>query len=103
MSAADVVLVLVVAALTGGALGSFAGVVAARGWSDSLGGRSHCDSCGRTLEWYELVPLISYPPLRARCRTCGAHIALSVYAWEAGGAALGCAVAVLVLAVSGRP
>lgn len=102
MTPAGVVLVLVVAALTGGAVGSFAGVVATRGWSDSLGGRSHCDSCGRTLEWYELVPLVSYPVLRGRCRTCGTRIGLGVYAWEAGGAALGCAAAVVVLALSGR-
>jgi leader peptidase (prepilin peptidase)/N-methyltransferase len=36
----------------------------------SLGGRSHCLSCGRTLAWYELFPLFSYLGLKGRCRTC---------------------------------
>src|SRR5437879_7591128 len=99
MSPAGVVLVLVVAALVGAALGSFAGVVASRGLAASLVGRSHCESCGRTLHWFELVPLVSYPVLRGRCRTCGSRIGLGVYAWEAGGAVLGCAAAALALAL----
>lgn len=39
-----------------------------------IGGRSRCPSCGRTLKWYELIPLISFIFLRARCRTCRARI-----------------------------
>jgi leader peptidase (prepilin peptidase)/N-methyltransferase len=35
---------------------------------------SHCTSCGRTLAWYENVPLVSWLVLRGRCRTCGAAI-----------------------------
>lgn len=85
----------------GGALGSYAGVVADRGWHGSLEGRSHCDSCGRTLRWYELVPLLSYPALRARCRTCRARVPFRVYAWELSGAAIVVAVLVLVLAFTG--
>lgn len=23
-------------------------------------GRSHCDHCGETLEWYDLIPIVSY-------------------------------------------
>lgn len=94
--------VLLVAALGGGALGSFAGVVAARGLADSLGGRSRCDGCGRTLSWFELVPLVSYVALRGRCRRCGVAIGAGVYAWELAGALLGVGVAVLVIALSGR-
>lgn len=40
----------------------------------SLNGRSHCMSCGETLTWYELFPIVSYLVLRARCRYCGAYI-----------------------------
>jgi leader peptidase (prepilin peptidase) / N-methyltransferase len=31
-------------------------------------------SCGRTLAWWENVPLVSWLALRGRCRTCGAWI-----------------------------
>ncbi len=40
------------------------------------GGRSHCMSCGRTLRWFELIPLISYIAARGRCRRCGAKIGI---------------------------
>jgi len=31
---------------------------------------SHCPSCGRSLEWFENIPLVSWLVLRGRCRTC---------------------------------
>jgi leader peptidase (prepilin peptidase) / N-methyltransferase len=40
----------------------------------SLAGSSHCLSCGNSLKWFELFPLLSYLGLRGRCRTCGCHI-----------------------------
>jgi leader peptidase (prepilin peptidase) / N-methyltransferase len=36
--------------------------------------RSFCDSCGRQLKWYHLVPVISYIAIRGRCAYCGARI-----------------------------
>jgi leader peptidase (prepilin peptidase) / N-methyltransferase len=94
------VVIAVFAALFGGAMGSFAGVVASRGFRGSLDGRSHCDSCGRSLNWYELIPIVSYPALRGHCRTCHARVGRGVYAWEVGGALLALAVALpLALAV----
>ena len=36
--------------------------------------RSHCDSCGYQLEWYDLVPIFSYVFLRGKCRKCKASI-----------------------------
>ncbi len=33
-------------------------------------GRSHCDLCGHTLAWYDLVPLLSYALLLGKCRYC---------------------------------
>ena len=37
-------------------------------------GRSQCVHCGRTLRWYENIPLISFVALRGKCRTCGKPI-----------------------------
>jgi prepilin signal peptidase PulO-like enzyme (type II secretory pathway) len=56
--------------------GSFLNVVAYRLLSgDSFFKiRSFCPHCHRTLEWYELVPLISWIFLQGKCRTCGASI-----------------------------
>jgi len=36
--------------------------------------RSACDACGRTLQPFELVPIVSFIALRGRCRTCAARI-----------------------------
>ena len=95
------VAVLVLVALLGGAFGSFGGVVASRGLRNSLGGRSRCEGCGRTLRWYELVPLLSYAWLRGRCRTCRAQIGLRAFAWEAGGAAVALAIALPLVFLRG--
>jgi len=55
--------------------GSFANVLILRHGTDrTIGGRSSCPSCGRTLEWFDLVPLLSWLVLRGRCRTCHAGI-----------------------------
>jgi leader peptidase (prepilin peptidase)/N-methyltransferase len=97
------VVIAVFAALFGGALGSFAGVVASRGFRGSLDGRSRCDSCGRTLSWYELIPIVSYPVLRGHCRTCHARVGRAVYAWEVGGALLALAVALPLALAIGVP
>ncbi len=35
-----------------------------------IGGRSHCRSCKNTLQWYELIPLLSFVIQRGRCRYC---------------------------------
>lgn len=32
--------------------------------------RSRCLSCGYTLKWYDLIPLVSWLTLRGRCREC---------------------------------
>lgn len=38
--------------------------------------RSHCESCGYQLKWYDLVPLFSYLFLGGRCRKCKAKISV---------------------------
>ncbi|MCA9365955.1 prepilin peptidase [Candidatus Kaiserbacteria bacterium] len=59
----------------GVAFGSFANVVIDRmNTGKSLNDRSRCFSCGRTLMWYELVPLVSFLALKGRCYNCRANI-----------------------------
>ena len=65
----------VMAFVFGTLIGSFLNVVIYRLHTGrSLDGRSHCMSCGETLRWYELFPIVSYLVLRARCRNCSAYI-----------------------------
>lgn len=59
--------------------GSYLGVIAdrlPRGEPTSTG-RSHCDSCGADLRWFELVPIVSWIAQRGRCRRCGVPITLA--------------------------
>jgi len=37
---------------------------------------SRCTSCGRELNWFENIPVLSYAVLGGRCRTCRARISL---------------------------
>jgi leader peptidase (prepilin peptidase)/N-methyltransferase len=66
----------VFAGLVGLAFGSFLNVCLSR-WPEGesvVKPRSHCRVCGRTLTWWENVPLLSWLALGGRCRTCGASI-----------------------------
>jgi leader peptidase (prepilin peptidase)/N-methyltransferase len=36
--------------------------------------RSRCTSCGRTLSWFDNLPVMSWVALGGRCRTCGARV-----------------------------
>lgn len=72
---------LLIRFLLGLAFGSFLNVVAFRYnprnfifSSKVVGGRSRCPNCRRNLTWYEILPLISYAFLKARCRTCKTRI-----------------------------
>ena len=59
----------------GAIMASFANVVAYRLHTNAtLGGRSRCFSCGHTLRWFELVPIVSYLSLGGRCRACRVRI-----------------------------
>jgi leader peptidase (prepilin peptidase)/N-methyltransferase len=59
-------------------IGSFLGVVIRRlpAGENIAVARSRCDSCGRPLGLFELVPLLSYLTLRGKCRHCGGRIGL---------------------------
>jgi len=57
-------------------IGSFLNVVILRyGTGMSIEkGRSRCFSCGTTLSWYELIPLVSYVIQGGACRNCRTRI-----------------------------
>ncbi|MDO8619990.1 MAG: prepilin peptidase [bacterium] len=55
-------------------IGSFLNVVVLRYGTKTLSGRSLCFSCGKTLRWFELIPLFSFLAQEGRCRGCKARI-----------------------------
>ncbi|PIR57877.1 MAG: prepilin peptidase [Parcubacteria group bacterium CG10_big_fil_rev_8_21_14_0_10_38_31] len=59
-------------------IGSFLNVVIARyNTGESVfKGRSKCFSCGKTLAWYELVPVFSFLLQGGKCRECGSKISI---------------------------
>lgn len=67
-----------VALLVGLLIGSFLNVCIYRMPRDLsvVHPRSHCIACGKTIAWYDNVPVLSYAVLRGRCRHCGAAISL---------------------------
>lgn len=66
---------LILAAIGGLIYGSFLNVLLYRiPEGRGINGRSACRSCGRTLAWYDLVPVLSFIILRGRCRFCKASI-----------------------------
>lgn len=63
------------------AIGSFLNVIAVRYDGErfllnqgTLGGRSRCPHCGKTLRWFELIPLASWIMLGGHCARCHAGI-----------------------------
>lgn len=64
--------------VSGTVIGSFLNVVVFRlGTGERIGNaRSRCFSCGKTLVWYELVPLLSFLIQKGKCRKCGSKISL---------------------------
>lgn len=60
----------------GACIGSFLNVVIMRSLIGEkwMMGRSRCDGCRRELQWFELIPLVSFVALRGKCRTCGTEI-----------------------------
>ena len=38
--------------------------------------RSHCDTCGHILAWYELIPIISYIIQNGKCRKCKTKLSI---------------------------
>ncbi|MBU1230035.1 MAG: prepilin peptidase [Proteobacteria bacterium] len=75
----DLNLFLLLSALLGLALGSFASCAGhrlARGGSLTSPARSFCPACGHTLTWRENIPLAGYLLQGGRCRFCAERIPL---------------------------
>jgi prepilin signal peptidase PulO-like enzyme (type II secretory pathway) len=51
--------------------------------------RSSCSGCGRTLAWFDLIPLLSFILLRGRCRRCDYRIPYAYVATELVGGVVG--------------
>jgi prepilin signal peptidase PulO-like enzyme (type II secretory pathway) len=69
------ILTSVFAIVLGAVLGSFANVLVIRmKEGESIGGRSRCVSCRRTLRPSELIPIVSWFALRGKCSSCGKRI-----------------------------
>ena len=57
--------------VVGTIFGSFGNVLIARlPKNTTIGGRSHCPHCKHTLSVWDLIPLLSYAYLQAKCRYC---------------------------------
>ncbi len=69
-------------------LGSFFSVIGVRWGLEAhetrkwWSGRSQCDTCGKTLKWYELIPVFSYLFQGGKCRSCKAKIPIKPFLCE---------------------
>lgn len=73
------VVYLIIFFILGTILGSFYNVVGYRlpkGQSLVNPKHSYCSSCGKTLKWYELIPVLSYIIQGGRCRNCKEKISI---------------------------
>ena len=57
-------------------VGSFLNVIVLRHGAQGLNGRSKCLSCGKTLSWFELLPLFSFLVQKGRCLGCKGSISI---------------------------
>jgi len=68
---------LLMAFLLGSAMASFGNVLIDRlPKEESVGGRSYCPNCGKTLSPLDLIPVFSYLFLKGKCRYCGSPIGI---------------------------
>ncbi len=66
-------------------IGSFLNVVACRYKTGmTIGGRSKCFSCNKTLTWLELFPVASFVAQRGKCRKCRSRISWQYPVVEVG-------------------
>lgn len=65
-------MIIFVVFILGASIGSFLNVLIDRlPKEENINGRSHCDYCGKKLNWYDMFPVFSYFILRGKTRCCG--------------------------------
>ena len=86
-----IILIYVYMFLIGMCVASFMNVVIERVPRNEsfVKGRSHCDHCGETLKWYDLIPIVSYIFLRGKCRYCHTSIPIRGFLIEIFGGLIG--------------
>lgn len=90
------------AATLGVIVGSFISTLVLRwGAPQSIFGRSRCDSCGRTLGFVDLIPLVGWLVRRGHCHSCGAEIDPFHLQVELGAATIGALALVLMPGYAG--
>lgn len=68
---------VVIGFILGTILGSLSLALAERSLAKkSFWGRSYCLHCKKSLQWYDLFPVLSYLVLKGKCRYCGKSIGL---------------------------
>jgi len=71
---------VILAGVLGAMLGSFLNVCILRWGAEPkqsvVRPRSRCPRCGKSLAWYENIPIVSWMALRARCSGCGEPISM---------------------------
>ncbi|MBI2040267.1 prepilin peptidase [Candidatus Microgenomates bacterium] len=71
--------------ILGTILGSFVKALADRSLRNgTFWGRSYCPHCKKILQWYDLLPILSYIFLKGRCRYCGDKIGMEYLVVEVG-------------------
>lgn len=69
--------------IIGAAFGSFLSCLAWRLYSEkNVWPESRCDSCGRSLRWYENIPVLSFALLGGKCSSCHKKISWQYFAAE---------------------
>ena len=75
MDTALIAVIVIFSGMLGLIIGSFLNVIIFRMHTGKgIGGRSMCLSCGKTLSWYELIPVFSFLFQRGRCTQCRSKI-----------------------------